>query len=522
MLALLAVAVQGAWGQTNELTLYDGSNNSSTITSSNGTTGNVAIIGRTLYRDGYWNTLCLPFNMSDEQIAESQLAGTVIKKLDGKNSNLTNGVLTLKFNTATEIEAGTPYIVKWITINTKADWDKMVTDISEGKSYSGKIVQLGADITVTTSDMMGPSPASTTNAFDGIFDGNGHTITCDINATSLTGAAPFLCINNATIKNLKVTGSVHGGNHCAGLVGYAFGINTITNCEVDVNVACSASGANTHCGGILGNGTESTTTISNCLFSGSLTGSTSTTGIIYGWGETNGTQNIDHCLANANYTYVNSLDIIMGDGTKSASACYMNVGSSNYATELDAQFGTDESATSAYVSYLGASDWEMVTYQEDETTKYKVVPKMTTISNITSPEFNNVTIDKTIRDVTFTGGTFKGNYDALTINDSNRDEILLFAAGNKLGYANTNRTLNAFRAYFEIPTTKGAQAVRSFVLDFGDEDSTLGIMDAEADSSLFTHHSSLSGWYTLDGLRLDGKPTTKGIYVNNGKKVVIK
>ena len=29
-------------------------------------------------------------------------------------------------------------------------------------------------------------------------------------------------------------------------------------------------------------------------------------------------------------------------------------------------------------------------------------------------------------------------------------------------------------------------------------------------------------WYTLDGKRLSGQPTTKGIYVNNGKKVVIK
>ena len=29
-------------------------------------------------------------------------------------------------------------------------------------------------------------------------------------------------------------------------------------------------------------------------------------------------------------------------------------------------------------------------------------------------------------------------------------------------------------------------------------------------------------WYTLDGIRLSGKPSTKGIYINNGKKVAIK
>ena len=29
-------------------------------------------------------------------------------------------------------------------------------------------------------------------------------------------------------------------------------------------------------------------------------------------------------------------------------------------------------------------------------------------------------------------------------------------------------------------------------------------------------------WYTLEGVQLNGKPTRKGIYVNNGKKVIIK
>ena len=37
-----------------------------------------------------------------------------------------------------------------------------------------------------------------------------------------------------------------------------------------------------------------------------------------------------------------------------------------------------------------------------------------------------------------------------------------------------------------------------------------------------TGEVTLDGWYTLDGKRLNAKPNTKGIYVNNGKKVVIK
>jgi len=37
-----------------------------------------------------------------------------------------------------------------------------------------------------------------------------------------------------------------------------------------------------------------------------------------------------------------------------------------------------------------------------------------------------------------------------------------------------------------------------------------------------TGEVSFEGWYTLDGVRLDGKPSSKGIYINNGKKIVIK
>ena len=34
--------------------------------------------------------------------------------------------------------------------------------------------------------------------------------------------------------------------------------------------------------------------------------------------------------------------------------------------------------------------------------------------------------------------------------------------------------------------------------------------------------NSCDAWYTLDGIRLDSVPTASGIYINNGKKIVIK
>ena len=45
----------------------------------------------------------------------------------------------------------------------------------------------------------------------------------------------------------------------------------------------------------------------------------------------------------------------------------------------------------------------------------------------------------------------------------------------------------------------------------GEIDTTTGKMTFDSEA-----------WYTLDGVRLSGKPSTKGIYINNGKKIVIK
>ena len=37
-----------------------------------------------------------------------------------------------------------------------------------------------------------------------------------------------------------------------------------------------------------------------------------------------------------------------------------------------------------------------------------------------------------------------------------------------------------------------------------------------------THHPSPNTWYTIDGQRIEGQPTHKGIYITNGRKVVMK
>ena len=61
-------------------------------------------------------------------------------------------------------------------------------------------------------------------------------------------------------------------------------------------------------------------------------------------------------------------------------------------------------------------------------------------------------------------------------------------------------------------------AVRAFVLNFGDDETT-GIISVY-DSGFMVNGSDT--WYSLDGRKLSGKPSVKGVYVNNGRKVIIK
>ena len=100
--------------EATDISLADNANNATTLNTYNGKTVNVTLEGRTLYKDGKWNTLCLPFGV--DNIDNSPLSGATVKELDvtGKNGlDAGTGTLYLSFKTATQIEAGKPYLVKW-------------------------------------------------------------------------------------------------------------------------------------------------------------------------------------------------------------------------------------------------------------------------------------------------------------------------------------------------------------------------------------------------------------------------
>lgn len=105
-------------------------------------------------------------------------------------------------------------------------------------------------------------------AFNGVFDGAGHTITIDY-AASYDGVALFKVVESSTIKNLMVKGSIETSNRFAGgLMFVTRGNSTFENIVVDVDINGSYVGDATH-GGICAVAHE-TPTFSNCAFIGSM------------------------------------------------------------------------------------------------------------------------------------------------------------------------------------------------------------------------------------------------------------
>jgi len=60
------------------------------------------------------------------------------------------------------------------------------------------------------------------------------------------------------------------------------------------------------------------------------------------------------------------------------------------------------------------------------------------------------------------------------------------------------------------------QTITVVLMSSSGETTGIGTLDTK------TGDITLEGWYTMDGRKLEGKPTKKGLYINNGRKIVIK
>jgi hypothetical protein len=149
-----------------------------------------------------------------------------------------------------------------------------------------------------------------------------------------------------------------------------------------------------------------------------------------------------------------------------------------------------------------------------------------------SKDAEQIAVTSVVEDKSVTAGKtstdyvdFVGTYSPTVIYENGSEKHNLYlGSSNKLYYpTRENFMVNACRAYFRLNgITAGGPSlsagVRGIMLNFDDE--TTGIQEVIGVNEV--GEVSDDSWYSLDGRRLSGRPTAKGLYIVNGKKMFIK
>lgn len=139
-------------------------------------------------------------------------------------------------------------------------------------------------------------------------------------------------------------------------------------------------------------------------------------------------------------------------------------------------------------------------------------------TTITNPIFNGVTINATApqsvvaSNIGLNDVTFQGTYSPVSYETEDKS-VLFLGTANNLYYPDGTSTTNikAFRAYFQIELGE-ASGVKSFMLNFGEDDEATAIKDLNDLKDL------KDAIYNLAGQRL--QKMQRGINIVNGKKVL--
>ena len=171
-------------------------------------------------------------------------------------------------------------------IGSKTDWETFCNQVNlDHFSYTGKTIKMTADVGTTldpVTTMAGDPMAYPKYSFQGTFDGQGHTLTIYYEVTA-GYTAPFRVTENATIRNLHVTGSIITSNQMAtGFVSQANGTLTIENCRSSVDILSSFEWSGQHAGFVsyipmMFGEVSCEVTITGCLFDGSIRTTSTTT-----------------------------------------------------------------------------------------------------------------------------------------------------------------------------------------------------------------------------------------------------
>lgn len=232
----------------------------------------------TLYSQ--WGSEVSDYDLDFDNIdTDNNTEGLLIYNETGLNyfKNIVNGTLTENIIVSNNVayRSGTPYP----TVNAKLCDD---IELSDGSDWEPIGYYKNDD---------------DNKAYNGIFDGNGKCVTnlkITPDSTTDTGIAFFGAIQDATIKNLYVSGEINGESllSIGGIVGEAYGNSSIYNCVNNIQI--NNNNTSRSIGGILGwLDSNSIVQINSCVNIAPINNNYSVAGIL-GYGSSNVT--IKNCL----------------------------------------------------------------------------------------------------------------------------------------------------------------------------------------------------------------------------------
>ena len=152
--------------------------------------------------------------------------------------------------------------------------------------------------------------------------------------------------------------------------------------------------------------------------------------------------------------------------------------------------------------------------------------RTTTSSVINDPVFENVTIkssEESEMAVTSNDGTvqFIGTYAPTTL-IGNTTANLYMGPEDKLTYPTSTDYVNAFYAYILVDLGNGLglpgeQTVKKIIMNIADEENVI----TKVIEIMMPTPVQDDAWYDLLGRKYDTKPNTPGIYIMNGRKILI-
>jgi hypothetical protein len=509
-------------------------------------------------------------------------------------------------------------------LSSVQDWKDFAAIVNNGTNTAAN-AKMTADIDLGDDQTM---IGSESTPYQGLFDGQGHTLTVNWTTTG-NYCAPFPYINGATFKNLHVTGTINTSHRfTGGLVGQSKGTSYINNCRSNVEMISSYNGDAVRGGFAARVDDGGTLNFNDCVFDGTFTGPSSQTwGGFVGWiysGSVNivnglfvpksvnvsatysatfsgnggtvtnsyytvqinnsnqGTQTTTEHLADGTTTanlqagrsevvwvqdpvtnqsmlaiFANAVTLTDGDNLSALSAyagkackvAYSRSFTEGKSSTVCLPFAFAKGSVGKFYTFTGitheGSNYEATMTEYTDANLEPNTPYLFTPSATGSVDFGGTyTLPASITAGSTVSGdwTYLGTYETISWTEAptgiygfsaqaveeqgiSQGEFVKVGAyvrikpmrcylkykngsANYVGAPGMNRAAGE-----ELPET-----IKVRLISANGEVTAIGTLQTTTGEVTFDKDA----WYSLDGRRIEGKPSKKGIYVNNGHKVIIK